>query len=226
MRHTSTLLLLGLGLGMGCNPAHAQQKEAAAKKLYCWDDNGQRVCSDALPAEAVNRAREEISVNSGLKTGEVGRALTAEERVQAAADAAQQALDLAALDTRRRTEQAMLTSYRSEEELRRVFNERTAIVDNNINTASYNVASLRDGLVTLLRTAGDRELAGKPVSPEVATNIRNRHAELLHMLRLQASFERQRTELEQEVSETLQRYRIMKGEADGDPATGPGAIHG
>jgi hypothetical protein len=43
-----------------------------------------------------------------------------------------------------------------------VFNERTGIVDNSIHTARYNVVSLREGLVSLLQTASDRELDGKP----------------------------------------------------------------
>ena len=45
-------------------------------------------------------------------------------------------------------------SYQSEDDLRRVFNERTSIVDNSIRTARYNVTSLREGLdetLTVLR---------------------------------------------------------------------------
>jgi hypothetical protein len=74
---------------------------------------------------------------------------------QRALDAAQQA-DTAAADTRRRTEQAMLTSYQSEDELRRVFTERAAMLDNNVRTARYNVASLRAGLTGQLGSAGDQ----------------------------------------------------------------------
>ncbi|WP_157062418.1 hypothetical protein [Pseudoxanthomonas dokdonensis] len=202
--------------------ALAQNKDAGSnKKLYCWDENGQRVCSDALPAEAVNRAREEISARSGLKTAEIDRALTDEERAVAAAEAAQRLLDEAKVETRRRTEQAMLTSYRSEEELMRVFSERTTIVDNNVRTAQYNVGSLRDGLVSLLQVAGDRELDGKPVSEDMANNIRRRHLELMRQLQLQANFERQRVELDDEVAETLQRYRAMKGDGEADATATP-----
>lgn len=190
----------------------------APKKLYCWNQNGQRICSDALPADAVNAAREEISVQSGLKVGEVQRALTEEERAQAAVEAAQRQLDLAAEETRRRTDEAMLLSYRTEDELRRVFGERTAIVDNNVRTAHFNVASLREGLVTLLQITGDRELAGKPISPEMTRNIRQRHAELLRQHRLQQNFERQRVELDAEIAEILQRYRVKKGLLPAAPA--------
>lgn len=197
--------------------AVAQKKPAgnpkAPKKLFCWEENGQRVCSDALPPEAVNAARQEISAASGLRTGEVGRALTDEERAQAAIEAQQRMMDKAAEETRRRTDVAMLLSYRSEDDLRRVFTERTAIVDNNVRTARYNVVSLREGLVTLLQTAGDRELAGRPVSPEMTTTIRQRHAELVRTRRLQHSFETQRADLDVEIADILQRYRAMTGTA-------------
>nr|WP_295375146.1 hypothetical protein [Pseudoxanthomonas sp.] len=221
MRNSILWLALPAGL-MVVAMAGAQEKKAATKKLYCWNENGQRVCSDALPAEAVTRAREEINAASGLRTAEVDRALTEEERAQAEAAKLQAQLDEAAQETRRRTEQAMLLSYRSEEELRRVFNERIAIVDNNIRTARYNVVSLRDGLVTLLQTAGDRELAGQAVAAEATASIRSRHADLMRQRQLQTSFERQRAELDVEISDILLRYRQMKGPAAVDGTTAPG----
>ncbi len=191
--------------------AWAQKAEAPAKKLYCWDDRGQRVCSDALPAEAVNRARQEINAKSGMRTAEVGRALTEEERAIAASDDVQRRVDQAAAETRRRTDQAMLLSYPNEQELGRVFTERTNIVDNSIRTSRFNVTSLREGLVTLLQMAGNRELSGQPVAPDMADNIRRRHVELLRQRRMQSSFERQRQELDLEVADIMQRYRQMKG---------------
>ncbi len=200
----------------------AQKAEAPAKKLYCWNANGQRVCSDSLPPEAVNRARQEINAKSGMRTAEVERAMSDEERAIAASEDVQRQVDLAAAETRRRTDQAMLLSYPNEDELRRVFTERTAIVDNSIRTSRFNVASLREGLVTLLRTAGDRELAGQPVAAEAADNIRRRHTELLRQRRLQSSFERQRQELDVEIAEIMSRYRQMKGIGSPEPA--PAAV--
>lgn len=194
-------------LGALSQPAQAQ----GAKKLYCWDQNGQRICSDTLPQEAVNQARQEFNAASGTRGAEVQRALNAEERAAAMAAEAQQRLDAAAEQTRKRTEQAMLTSYQSEDDLRRVFGERSGIIDNNIKTARFNVDSLRDGLVLLLRAAGDRELAGQKVADKLAGDIRQRHAELLWQKRLQASFERQRLDLDAEIEQTIERYRVLKG---------------
>ncbi len=208
---TKTLLMLAL-CAMLAPCALAQKKpDGPTKKLYCWNENGQRVCSDALPADAVNRARDEINARSGMRTAAVQRAMNEEERARAASDEIQHQVDQAAADTRRRTDQAMLLSYPSQDELSRVFTERTGIVDNSIRMSVYNVTSLREGLVTLLQTAGDRELSGAAVGPDMSNSIRRRHAELLRQRKLQASFERQRRELDVEIADIMQRWRKMKG---------------
>ena len=73
MMWVATAMALGAGLGM-CGSAAAQ----AQKKVYCWNEGGQRVCSDALPPGKENLARDEISARSGLRTGQVQRALSEE----------------------------------------------------------------------------------------------------------------------------------------------------
>lgn len=191
-------------------PAQSGRAATAAKKLYCWNQNGQRVCSDTLPPEALNQARAEINARSGMVSAEVERAMTAEERAAAAAARAQAEADRAAEQSRRQTDQAMLLSFRTEEELMRVFNDRTALIDNNVETARYNVNSLREGLVTLLRDAGNRELSGGKVPPKLAQDIQDRHRELVWQQHLQSTFERQRRDLDGEIEQILQRYRAMK----------------
>lgn len=208
-----TSALLGLAIPAFCAiaPAAAQKAgdDAAKKKLYCWDQNGTRMCSDTLPQDAVNRARDEINAANGNRTAEVQRALTDEERAQQALDAAQQQADTAAADTRRRTEQAMLTSYQSEDELRRVFTDRAAMLDNNVRTARYNVASLRAGLAGQLGSAGDQELAGRKVPDKLRDGIVKQHADLLRQLHLQQVFEQQRAALDGEIQDAVQRYRTL-----------------
>lgn len=203
-----TLLLLAM---LAATVSAQKAPGAASKKLYCWDEGGRRICSDTLPPEAVNSARDEFNAASGLRSGEVQRALTAEERANAAIEEAQRRVDQAAADTRRRTERAMLTTFETEQELRRVFNERIGIVDNNIEAASYNVASLRDALTGQLRSAGDKELSGQKVADKQADEIRQRHRELLTQLRMKDSFEKQRKSLDVEIEETVARYRALKG---------------
>ena len=208
--HTRLALLAAVAVAVVAAPGVAQDKPAA-KKLYCWNQNGARVCSDTLPPEAVNQARDEFNVKSGMRSAEVQRAMSSDERAAAAASEQQRQADLAAEQMRKRTDQAMLMSYQSEDDLRRVFNERIAIVDNNIHTARFNVTSLREGLASMLRAAGDRELAGQAVADKLAGDIQQRHRELMAQLRLQGSFEQQRTALDGEITDIRQRYRAMKG---------------
>ncbi len=208
-RHTRLALFAAVAAAVAAAPAIAQDKPAA-KTLYCWNQNGARVCSDTLPPEAVNQARDEFNARSGLRSAEVQRAMSSDERAAAAASEQQRQADLAAEQMRQRTDQAMLMSYQSEDDLRRVFNDRIAIVDNNIHTARFNVTSLREGLASMLRSAGDRELAGQAVADKLAADIQQRHRELLAQLRLQTSFEQQRVALDGEIADILQRYRAMK----------------
>ncbi|HEL3751644.1 TPA: hypothetical protein UMV35_003984 [Stenotrophomonas maltophilia] len=188
------------------------------KKLYCWNEGQERICTDALPADAVNHARDEFNARSGLRNAQVQRALTDEERAAASTAAAQQQLDRMAEQTRQRTEQAMLTTYGSEDDLRRVFAERQEVLDNNLKTAQYNVASLRESLVALLSAAGDRELAGAKVGDPQAEAIRQRHVQLQSQQRLQSGFLQQQQALKAEIESTLQRYRELKGLAPAAPA--------
>ncbi len=180
------------------------------KKLYCWNQGSERICSDALPSDAVNNAREEFNASSGTRSGQVQRALTDAERAQAIASQAQQQLDDMARQTRLRTEQALLANYPDEAALRRVFNERTGILDNSISTARFNVDSLRRALAGALATAGDRELAGAEVTEKQAATVQQRHMQLRAQLRLQRSFEQQRAELQAEIEQTLARFRQLK----------------
>ena len=51
--------------------ARQRSRPQPSKKLYCWNEHGRKVCGDALPPEAADSARTEISAKSGLQTGEV-----------------------------------------------------------------------------------------------------------------------------------------------------------
>ncbi|RBF91372.1 hypothetical protein BRM39_00695, partial [Xanthomonas oryzae pv. oryzae] len=73
---------------------------------------------------------------------------------------------------------------------------------------------------SLLRSAGDRELAGQAVADKLAANIQQRHRDLMEQLRLQISFEQQRVALDGEIADILQRYRAMKEPPGGASPTG------
>ena len=197
---------------------------AAQKKVYCWNENGKKVCGDALPANAADSARTEISAKSGLRTGQVARALTDAERTDAAlaADAARRNAEAEAMVKRR--DLAMVESYITEADLRRAYGERTELLDETLKASTLGLSNLRLSLLSLLRQAGDRELVGEPIPPRLANSIRSQHDELLRQQQMLAVQQKDRAALDAELNDAVARYRALKapaGEATPAPAAAP-----
>ena len=200
----TVLLLLGAGI------ASAQTKPSTEKKIYCWNEGGRKVCGDALPASAANSARTEISTRSGMTTGRVDRALTGSER-----SAAEQAAELArlqaeALALQQRRDLAMVESYMTEADLRRAYGERIALLDEALKAGTLGKANLQASLQTLLRQAGDQELAGEPVTKRMLNSIRQQHVDLLRLQVMMQVQQVDRAALDVELEDALRRYRALK----------------
>ena len=216
---------LGLAALLGATQLRAQDAPPA-QKLYCWNQGGTRVCSDALPPEQAGAARTEISARSGRPVGEVQRALNATERAAAAdaASAARQAADAQAARIRR--DLAMVASYGSEADLRKAFGERIVLVDESIKTSLMSEGNLRRGLVALLQQASDLELTGKPVDPALQGEIRKRHADLTRQIQILVDQRHYRAQLGAELEGAVQRYHDLKGSGGADEPAAEGTSAG
>ncbi|QGW66591.1 hypothetical protein GOY17_17870 [Lysobacter soli] len=195
--------------------AIAQKAPAAGKKLYCWNENGARVCGDALPAHAVDSARTEINAKSGLATKQIARALTPEERAAAEAQAKLDKESAAIAEANSRREQAMVESYATEDDLRRAFGERQAVMDEAIKASRLGVVGRRDTLVALLRRAGENELSGKPVPKPAQQNVRIQHDQLIRQQELLVQQLAEREMIDEELAAALERYHALKQPSKG-----------
>lgn len=191
-------------------PSAALAQKQTGKKLYCWDENGVQVCGDTLPPSALDRARTEISSNTGNRTGEVARALTGDEREAAAlaAEAARQIAEAEAIALRR--DLAMIESYTTEADLRRAFAERITLNDESIKSSQMSIGTQRQSLLSLLRQAAEIELQAKPVSKPLANKIVQQHAGLLRLQGILRNQVKQGSELDDDLDDALKRYRAMK----------------
>ena len=203
-----TRLLIALVLLAIATSAGAQKNPQ--KKLYCWNQGGQRTCGDALPPGAVDLARTEINSQSGLATGTVARALTAEERAAADEAARQAGINAADEAVRQRRDMAMIESYDTEADLLRAYNERIALLDGAIKASVMGETNLRTSLISQLNRAGSNELDGKPVTPAVLSSIRGQHADLRRQQRILSRQRNDRLALDGELAEALDRYRRLK----------------
>jgi hypothetical protein len=202
-------------LALVATSAIAAKPVTKDKKLYCWNEHGHKVCGDALPPEAAESARTEINAKSGLQTGQVARALTAEERAAATSASEQARLAADAEAARLRRDMAMVESYDSEADLRHAYGERINLIESSLKTSQLDEANLRHSLVSLLGQAGDLELSGKPVPPALVANLQTQHAQLAQLLRLAEQQRQDRKSLDGELNDAVARYRALK-----HPATG------
>ncbi|MFT3897640.1 MAG: hypothetical protein QM719_08085 [Thermomonas sp.] len=199
----------------------AGQDKSPGKKLYCWDEGGHKVCGDALPAAAAAAARTEISAKSGRTLDTVGAALTPEQRAAAAlaAQQAQQATDQRLQEQRR--DLAMVDSYATENDLRRAYRDRSDLLDASIKASVLSLQNLHQSLLSLLTHAADDELSDKPVAKPRQDAMRNQHAELVKQERILAQQRADRTALDAELADSVERYRALKHADTAAPAAVP-----
>ncbi|GAA3926419.1 hypothetical protein [Luteimonas lutimaris] len=201
---------VGLACVLLLATATTAAQDKTAKKIYCWDENGHKVCGDALPADAADAARTEISARTGMTVRSVDRAPTAEERAAAAEAGRQATREAEAEAAAKRRDLAMVESYATEADLRRAYGERITLVEESLKTSRLGLVNLRASLLSLLRQAADLELQSKPVRKALADNIQRQHGDLL---RQQAILEQQvhdRASLGSDLEQALERYRALK----------------
>lgn len=182
------------------------QDKPPEKKLYCWEEGGRKVCGDALPPSAVNQRRTEINVSSGMVTQRMERALTGEELARqklAQAEAEAQA-------KRDQRDMAMVVSYGTEADLERAFRNRFELLDESIKTSDLALQNLHLSLLALLRQANTDELSQRPVNKRLLDKIRTQHEELDALRALRTRQRLERTALDAQFKQALERYRALK----------------
>lgn len=193
----------------------ASAQPAPAKKLYCWNEGGRKVCGDALPANAVDAARTEINARSGMATARIDRALTPAERAEAEAAARSEQEARVAAEAEMRRIMAMVQSFEDEGALRRAFENRIALNRDSIKTAQMGIAGVREVLVGLLRRASEAELAQKPVPKPLADDIREQHAQLRRQQVVLGRHLSDGQAIRAQLDEAVLRYRELRSSGAG-----------
>lgn len=218
-----TCITIALLASLASASVATAQQPAPQKRLYCWNENGKRVCGDALPPDKSGTARTEFSANSGRALSEVERALTPEERAARQEAAAQEKLTAEVEAARIRRDLAMVESYAAEADLQRAFSERIVLVDESIKTSLLGETNMRSGLVALLSQAADLELAGKPVPKPLQNNILKQHTDLSRQVQILKHQREERGTLDADLADALRRYRELKAASEQSASTQPAA---
>ena len=209
MKTKLSCIALALLLAAGA----AAQDEGKAKKLYRWvDKDGKVQFSDTLPDEALEQARTEINADSGMTTGTVERALTPEELAERDRLAAEEAVLRRAAEKERKSEEAMLASFQTEEDLRRSYGVRVTLMQENLNAIEAGIGSQRNSLTSLLAQASEAELAGRPVNAKQASTIRELREEMAKQQNMLIVKQAELMKLDKELEYLVQRFHELKGD--------------
>lgn len=208
---------------IGSGPAAAAEGKVAQKKLYRWvDRDGKVQFSDSLPPEAIDQARVEMS-NSGRVTADVGRALTPEETAAQAAAAAEAARLKAQAEQTRQSEEAMMSSYETEDDLRRSVQVRINLLQETLNSIEAGIASQRASLSALLNQASEIELGGASVTAKQSKTILQLHGEIGRQQQMLIVKKGELDDVGTELEYLLGRFREIKaGPAGAAPVPAEG----
>ncbi len=207
-------LLLTSALALAMAGFAAAQQNVQDKRLYRWTDaDGKVHYTDSLPPEVVDKARQELSAQSGLVREAVGRALTEEERRIAEAEAQTEAARRTRIENSRRSDEAKVSSFRTEDELRAAYAQRALIIDDTLASLRAAIDAQRGSLTEQLGIAGDAELAGRPVPERTAKVIEELRREVINQEQavLMRAAEKQALQEELERLVVLFREREAKG---------------
>jgi hypothetical protein len=203
------ILAAALSVAILATSALAQDKKGP--KLYRWvDKDGKVHYDDALPPEAVNQARKEFNAESGNATGSVDRALTPEERAALEAQAARDAEAAKSDEERKHQEEVMMATYGTENDLRRAYGERLALLKTTLESTDVSIKNVRENLSMVLQQASDTELAGRKVTDDRIKTIQELHAEHLRQQQFLANRRVELDTLNAEFARMLVRYRELK----------------
>lgn len=221
-------LAIALLIGLGGVVMSAVSAPAPAPKLYRWvGADGKPYYSDQVPPEAMDKARQELSPKSGMTISHVERALTPEERAAAAAKTAADAQVAKAQEDVVKNDQTLLTSYPTEADLKRAYDERVMLQSETIKATRIGIESQQQVLSSQLITASNLELTGKPVVTKLADSIQLTRKQLLDLQALLVRHSAASAALQNEYQSTLEHYRSLQsaaaaGQSPPAPAPTPG----
>lgn len=148
----------------------AGQAVAAGALFCCADDNGKQVCGDILPQACYGRAYRELG-DSGRTTRRVEAPLTAEQRVQRAAEEERRKAEEEALKEQKRKDRALLDTYGTEKDIETLRRRAELDVNLSIKAAEEKIAEARKKREKL---EGEAEFYKKKQLPaEIAKGMRD-----------------------------------------------------
>ena len=170
--------MFGLRLSLAVLIAAACCAPAFAAKLYKWtDENGKVHFSDRVPPEQVKQARSELN-SQGVSVKQTERAKTPEEIAAAKAEAEEAARLQKIADEQRRSDETLINSYASEDDLKRAYEANLELIEQQIISTNADIDLRERNLEQLVKRASQSEQSGQKVDDNITKLIDNERQEI------------------------------------------------
>jgi hypothetical protein len=189
--------------------AFATSTTLAASEIYCWkDDSGQRQCGDHIPPQYSDRDRAVI--------GESGHTIKvlphAKTEAELAADAKAEQ-DKKAEAEQHRYDQYLLSTFESTDDLKKMRDERLAVLDGNIRITELSSQNTENSLAELRARKERIKGNGRTPPAELDQQIRDYEARLASDRKGIETRKQERQALSAKFDRDIARFRSLKGEA-------------
>jgi hypothetical protein len=187
----------------------AQAANTGRVTYKCVNAKGEIYYSDHYVPEQCTGGGSQIN-DQGLTVKKIERQMTPEER-EAAEQKKREEEEQARLDEQqRKSDNVLLQSFLSEEDLTRAHEKEIRLVDTDIKAHQLVLKSQERNLTDMLAQAADAERTGQAVPAKVANNIGVLRGQLEAQRALIASKENRRAELRAIYQVQLKRFRELK----------------
>jgi Asp-tRNA(Asn)/Glu-tRNA(Gln) amidotransferase A subunit family amidase len=183
---------------------------AASAKLYRWvDEQGNVHYTDKIPPEQAKQERSEFN-KQGVEVERVEAAKTPEELAKEQELERLREEQQKLIEQQKEADQALLRTYRSEDDLIMARDGKLTAIDVQIRLARNNIEAEKSHLADLQQLAADQERKGEQVSQDTLNRIDKLRNGLKENYDLILRKKQEQEAILKEFQNKLERYRALK----------------
>lgn len=191
-------------------------------KIYCWKNaKGQTECGDRAPADPKGDVRE-LS-KRGITVETKPPPPTAEQRKAQEEEAARRKVEQEQLAQRKRTDQIMLDTYGSADEIELKRKREVGLLESRITSLEANIRNANDRQTDVQRRMDELNRNKKPVPQAMTDELAHIGQERVQHYNQIAKYKQEIAAVNKDLAAQIARYRELKGAPAQAPAATPPA---
>jgi len=186
----------------------------AYARIKCWTNHeGVRECGNTVPPEYAQQNTKQMN-KLGVTIKETRRAKTQEELDAEDRKAAEEREKQLALQKQRESDQLLLNSFASADDIILARNGKVSSINAEISLRQSHIKKLQSNLDKILASAADMERRGQRPTEQILNDIRNVKAQIAENKRYIVAKQQEQERVKQHYGKDLIRYKKLRSKAD------------